>query len=311
MAKIKMTIINKLIKKEGRNPSLIINGKKSIFFALSIFLLSTTLLSISFLISEYVSENSSERLSELSALDRVNDLSISIENSLSEILNLSFISPALISENGDNTHNVTVTENLTSSQNEWSSELEQKMQNFKQFVEERENNVGINITSLENKELPFKIIPHNITYSRTWGGGHVKLLVTPEQINFGVLRVFINAGDVEISSMPSDFGSSGSVLFSVQAVDNYGFNDIDDDFVNPDSNSQVQVFFEGGNKIMITLNDNELEIWSNSPESVLVSTTLGNLEDLGGRPALDYYGSILAISFPELGISMTSPLIPQ
>ena len=167
------------------------------------------------------------------------------------------------------------------------------------------------MTAIENKELPFEIFPHNITYSRTWGTGHVRLNVIPEQINFGALSIFIDAGDVEISSMPSDFGSSGNVLFSVHAIDNYGFNDIDDDYVNPDSNSLVQVFFEGGNKVMITLNNNELEIWSNSPESVSVSTTIGNLDDLDERPTLEYSGSILIISFKELGISMNSPLIPN
>src|SRR3989344_9431489 len=123
-------------------------NKKSFFFALSIFLIASTLLSISFLISEYVYENNSDRFTELSALDRIHDLSSSLGNSLSEILNLSFISPAVIISNGDDTYNVTITENLTSNQELWNSELRETMQNFEQFVEERESNIDINLTSL-------------------------------------------------------------------------------------------------------------------------------------------------------------------
>ncbi len=286
-------------------------NKKSLFFALSIFLLASTLLSISFLISEYVSKDSSERFVELSALDRVHDISISIEKSLSELLNLSFISPAVIVENGDGTHNVTVTEFISRGKQEWSSGLESTMQNFKQFVEEREHNVNLDIESIENKELPFKIIPHNVTYSRSWETGHVILSVVPEQINFGALSVLVEAGEVNISSMSSNFGSLGNVSFSVNAADNSGFDSIRKAFVNPDRNSQIQIFFEDGNKVKITLNNNELEIWTNAPEKILVTTTIGYLDSLEERPSLDYSGSIFIVSLPGLGISMTSPLIPQ
>ena len=206
---------------------------------------------------------------------------------------------------------MTVTESISRSKQEWSSELEDTMKNFEQFVESKEDNVDINITAIENKELPFKIVPHNITYSRSWGTGHVKLNVIPESLNFRYYDIIIDSKEINISSMSSKFKGTGDFYFRVRALDNLGYDNTEESYVDFYDNQQIQVFFAGGNKIMFTMSEGALEIWTNVDKNIEIKTTLGYLDALSEKPRIEYSGSILVISFPGLGISMSSPLIPQ
>lgn len=286
-------------------------NKKAIFFTLSIFLLVTAVFSLSLVIFEHVNKSGLDRKTELASLDRLSELSLSIEKSMVKLADLTFIKDALIEENPDETTNVTLTEMLSSRDEEWDSETEQNMENFKTFVEEKDEHAIINIEAIQNKELPFVILPHNITYSRDWATGHVKLNAIPEQMNFNSYFILVNAGNAGIKNTNSHFGSSGNFSFGVKAMDDYGFNEINQELVNPSSSSDIKIFFKGGNTVTVSLTNSQLEIWTNTNESIEIATTIGGLIDMNESVSIDYSNNALMLDFDELGISKIRPLVLQ
>lgn len=281
---------------------------EGMFFTLSMFLLVTSVLFLALIIfGSY--KNSIERTAEMTNLDRISDISGSIEKSMANILNLSFRNDVIIEENPDGTTNVTITESLSRQQEDWSLGIEEEMENFKTFVEENEEHVSLNIASIENKELPMVIYPHNITYTRSWQIGHVVLSVVPQEMNLGSYDVVVYSGNVRISDMTSQFRKKGSFKFRVRGKDNYGFDETDGEFVDPSDNHQVQIFFTGDNKVKVTVHDNNLKIWTNTNETITIETTIDNLDDLGEKVTTDYFESALKVIFSKPEMFRIRPLV--
>jgi len=282
--------------------------KKAFFFTLSMFLLVTAVLSLAVVIFHYTSEEKIERTVEISSLDRLYDLSSSVENSLLQIFNLYSDVNATITQNPDNTTNVSITERIIRKE-DWGEEFEEEVKNFETFVESQNENVKLDIEVITNKELPLTILPHNITYSRDWATGHPTLHVTPETINFNSYSIIVDSGDVKIDKVSSQFGAAGSFYFGVRAIDAYGSDITAKKLVDPADSHQVQVFFVGGNKVKITLDNNKLEIWTNSETPITVITTIDNLEKSNERVRIGYLKGAINVTFPNLGVSRIGSIL--
>lgn len=284
-------------------------NNKAILFTLSTLFLVMALFSLALLFFDYVNEASAERTSEIMSLDRITDISFSIEESLIKLLDISFRDTAIVVENPNNTTNVTITESLSKNQGEWSSETEQKAENFKTFIEEREEHTTLDIEAIQNKEIPMTIMPHNITYSRNWEIGHVIIGVTPTQMNFGSYDIIVDSGNVQISRAASQLRRAGNFSFSVLARDDYGFNELSSKSVDPSDSHEVKIFFEGGNILKVTLQNNNLEMWTNTNETIDITIKIDNLEAMDEHVRTYYPDSALNIFFPEFNISKIRPLV--
>ena len=276
--------------------------KKAFFFTLSMFLLVTAVLSLAVVIFHYTSQERIERTVEISSLDRLFDLSGSVEQSLLQIFNLYSDVDAVIVQNPDNTTNVSITEKIIRKE-DWGEKFEEEVENFETFVESRDENVKLDIGVITDKELPLTILPHNITYSRSWETGHPTLHVVPERVNFNSYNIIVDSGNAKIDNVLSQFGATGSFYFGVRAIDAYGNNIAKGQLVDPDDSHQIQVFFVGGNKVKITLDSNELEIWTNSEAPITVITTLDRLEKSEEKVRIGYLKGAINVTFPSLGVS--------
>lgn len=276
--------------------------KKAVFFTLSMFLLVTAVLALAIVAFHYTSQERIERTVEISSLNRLYDLSSSVEYSLLKIFNLYSDVRAIIVQNPDNTTNVSITEKIIR-KNDWNKKFEQEVKNFEAFVEGQDENVELDLEVLEDKELPLIILPHNITYSRDWGTGHPTLHVVPETINFNSYSIIVDSGNVRIDKVSSQFGAAGSFYFGVRAIDAYGNDITAKKLIDPAGSHQVQVFFVGGNKVKITLSSNKLEIWTNSEAPITIITTIDNLEKSNERVRIGYFKGAINVTLPNLGVS--------
>lgn len=270
-------------------------SKRAMFFTISVIFLIPALITVFTLSGKQVN------LEKSFILDRIYDLSNSIESSIKEIFDYYYDSKILIEEG--NKINVTFTENISGDKDTWGNEFNNIINNFKSFVESEEQSVKIDISGLEEKETPSIISPYNITYSRSWGTGHVTIKVVPETMNFNSYDIIVNSTNLEeIDNVSTQFRNSGTFSFSVTAADNFGHNIVNQRNVDPSDNHQVQIFFKGGNKVKITLISNNLEIWTNTPSTIIVSTKIDGLEKTDEKVRVSLFRNVVNVSFPSFKV---------
>ena len=122
-------------------------------------------------------------------------------------------------------------------------------------------------------------------------------------MNFDSYDIIVNSTNLEeIDNVSTQFRNPGSFLFSVTAADNFGHNIVNQMNVDPLDNHQVQIFFEGGNKVKITLISNNLEIWTNTPNNIAVSTKIDGLEKTDEKVRINLFKNVVNVSFPPFGV---------
>lgn len=275
--------------------------KRGILFTLGTFFIAATVLALAIVIF-HNTEESRERVSELGSLDRLFDLSSSVQTGIKEIFEIYADFNLSIKESTDST-NVSFTENISRTQEDWGEELEEKMNNFKSYVESSDQNIKLDITAIENKEIPLIILPHNITYSRSWAIGHTTLNVIPTTLNFNSYDIIIDTADQEVTE-PSSTIHEGSFYFKVIAIDNYGNYFVEEHYIDPEKENQVLI----GNIIKATVKNQELEIWTNSDIPIIVTTMVDNLQKTSEKVTVEYLSGIINATFQELGISKISSI---
>jgi hypothetical protein len=270
-----------------------IKEKKGLFFTISIVFLAPALIILWTLSLAQVD------LERGFVIDRVYGLSNSVTSSLKEIFLYYYDSKVSIERIGENI-NVTFDENISGNKDEWSKEFSQMINNFRVFVQREEPNVQINVSGLENKETPSVILPHNITYSRLWGTGHVIISVKPESMNFNSYDIMINTTSLEIDKDITQFKAAGNFSFSVTAVDNYGHRLVQQKDVDPTDSHQIQIYFVGGNKIKIDLINKALEVWTNTPDKIMITTRMDGLAKTDEKIRVMLFQNAVNVSFPSL-----------
>ena len=280
-------------------------SKRGFFFTLS----AIFIVSIIFLV--YSAEKIRPDLEKRFALEKLQETSLSLESSIREILSHFSNFNVKIEKMPDGTVNVTFIDTISRNKDDWGSELNDIMQDFKTFVESEDKNVKINVTKMiSDKELPLTIDPYNITYSRSWGIGHVILGVLPENnITFQTYEVKINSSSTQIDKVQSQLRRAGNLLFRVTAVDDYGTSLVHEKWVDPLDNHQVQVFFIGGNKARVDLINGELETWTNVDSSITVETKVGILPPNEQRASVKVFKDVININYPDFGVSKLGSVI--
>lgn len=271
-------------------------NKRGVFFTLSALLVV-----LSFFLIVAITDKTT-RIDKDIALDRAYELSNSVEKSILDIFSTFSDIRINITQNPDGTSNATFIENISSREEPWGQNFAQVINNFKTFVESEDPNVKINLTQINNKILPIIIMPHNIVYSRNWETGHVKIDVTPSQMNFESYEVTVNTGDVNISKTQAQFRSNGSFLFRVISKDNYGHIFTDEQYVNPADSHDVQIFFVNGNKATVSMTAGSLETWTNELNILLIETKLDNMIKYDEKIRIKVFESMVNVSFPDIGV---------
>jgi hypothetical protein len=278
-------------------------NRKGMFFTLSTYFLVTALLTMAFITT--IRPNFEENF----VLDRIHDLSVSVEKSIREIFSFYYdVNITIEKYNADGTLNVTFTEKISRERDDWGEEFSRKIENFKNFVESEDENVKINLSEMEEKELPLVIEPHNITYSRFWGIGHVVLNVNPQTLNFNSYDIMVNSGSEEIDKVTSQLRGAGSFLFRVVARDDYGNTFIEEKFVDPYDKHQVQIFFVDGNKMKVDLDETDLEMWTNTETELIVTTKVDSLVKMNEKIKIKLFQDAINVSFPEFGVEKVSSI---
>ncbi len=273
------------------------------------FLLVTAVLALAIVVFHYTSQERIERTVEISSLDRLFDLSGSVENSLLQIFNLYSDARAIIEQNPDGTTNVSIIEKISNVKEDWGKEFEEEVENFEIFVEEQDENVELDIEVITDKELPLTISPHNITYSRDWGIGHVVLRVVPQTLNFNSYYVLVDTGPKEIESLSAPGIHKDSFYFGIRVIDNYG-NDFSGQYqIDPEKESKFIVTLVDGHIIKATVSGNELEIWTNSDTPITITTTIDNLEKSDEKVRIGYLKGAINVTFPNLGVSKIGSIL--
>lgn len=282
--------------------------KKAIFLTVSAFFLAMLILILAVTTYNYADKEKIERTYELSALDRLFDLSSSVEKGVLSIFRLHVFMDMEVAVNSDNTYNITVTDRLSRTEGKLGSKFNSQIENFKTFVENNDKNVYVNLTTLEGNELPLKIEDYNITYTRSWEIGHIVLSVTPQTLNFRTYDIIINTESEKIKTTSAPGIKTGTFPFRVTGIDNYGNSFSESHNIDPSGNSQVQIKLHDGNDIKVTVNANVLEIWTNSESMMSIKATIGYITPLYHEPKINFFENAVKVNFPEMGISKNIPI---
>ncbi len=270
----------------------ILAGKKGFFFTLSAYFL-ISLLILALFVETGVSTG------ENTLASRVYDLSNSVELSIKKIILFYYDLNIEIVRDPDGYVNVSFNEKISRNKNDWGEEFSEKIDKFKTFVESEDEHVKLDVSLLKDKELPLVVQPYNFTYSRSWATGQVTLSVSEEGVNSSGYEVTVDSGTTTIDKVQSNFRQPGSFLFRVVASDDLGNNFVEQSYVDPSRNHQVQIFFVGGNKVMIDLKDNLLEIWTNNDNEIDVTTKIIRLSPTSEKVKIDLFKGAINVSISD------------
>lgn len=282
--------------------------KKAILLTLSTFFLATLLFSLVMIGYNYNDKEKIERAYELSALDRLFDLSTSIQECVMSIFRMYVHMTSKVTMNPDGTYNITIYDRLSRTDGKLGDKFNNQIQDLKNFAEKYDRNVYLNLTVLQGPELPLVIKDYNITYTRSWAIGHIVLSITPQTLNFKTYDITVNTEAEKIKKMSAPGIGHGSFPFRVIGKDNYGQEFTESHDVDPSGSSQVQIQLEGGNSIKVTLNANVLEIWTNSDSMMSLQMTIGYITPLDHEPRLNYFEDAVRVNFPDMGFSKNIPI---
>lgn len=272
-------------------------SKKGIAFTLSTYFLIMTVIAILPLLS--IKPLFQEKL----ALEKLHDLSNSVEESIKDILSSYYNLNIRIEQVNDNeTLNVSFKETLSRNEDDWGEQFSNQITNLKTFVEAHDSEVKINITTFEDKEIPLTIYPYGINYSRSWGIGHVILSVDSPNFNFSGYELIIDTGGVQIDKINSNLRKAGNFLFKVNAIDNFGGNFLAQKSIDPYDNHQATVFLVGGNKIDITFSNGALEIWTNAASTITVTTKIVGLPPKEEKAQVKMFENAVNVTLSQLNV---------
>ncbi|MFH1317273.1 MAG: hypothetical protein ABII01_07165 [Candidatus Woesearchaeota archaeon] len=189
-------------------------NKKAVLFTLGLTFVSITLLSFAVLIYKHA-ESSKTRLSELGFSERLYNLDLSIQRSLSDIFIQSSGIDIDISGNIINI-NETIPNNMNAT-------IYLALDNFVNYSESNSDLLSIN-TSVFLPKVEIMIMPHNISYHHLPFGGNLIRIVP---LNSSILDVssytiYFNTGSSNVSSPLNCDKNTGNFMLNLYGSDNQG-----------------------------------------------------------------------------------------
>lgn len=260
--------------------------KKGVLFTISLVMIASIVLALAIL-NFRNAETTKQRLSEFGSLDRLYSIDSSIAIGFKELFNA--YSGINITVNND--QDVTFEESLP---NNNADNFEANLDNYKNYIENQDSNVILNIGELKN-ELPLIIFPNNITYKHNSFGSN-QIIINPKEINFNKYYVEIEPSFAIDSCSWST--SPGNLEFELD------INEPSCDKarnIDPSQNNLIDIN-NGG--ILIRIN-NSLYI-ENNLDAVNVKTTI-SLDEIPEEKIEVFAGrEVININYENLNISKHS-----
>ena len=201
--------------------------RKGILFTISTFLIATILLLLAILIYR-TSLETEERFAEGAAINKIQDLYTSIDESIKGIFATSETIGVEIIKVADNTYDVKFIDSLGKSKDQtyYGQDFYEKLEEFAEFISQ---DAEINLSVLNLDEviqgqqqsdediLKFIIKPFNIEYLHKLSGGNMDIRIrTPayNQIDFKGMSVEIDTGEKEVTDIKIQPNNPGSGITS-------------------------------------------------------------------------------------------------
>lgn len=240
--------------------------------------------------------NSRERTSEVGVIDRINDVELSIKNSLRDIFNLEANINVTIDKS-----KVIFNEELSNDEDE---DFRDTMGDFKAYLELefKENpKVKINATKV-TKNLPLIIKPNSITYTHPEGFGGKEINIIPEEFNFNAYELDFNTKGQSSGSLNQDEGhicSSGNSCIPLIIKTNGGlkFNKTVDMSI-----SNKFILAIGGGTIIVKIQNPGILIIENNAGKVEVKSKLYLNKFNDERIRVSYPENIIEVDLSSLNI---------
>ena len=289
--------------------------KKGILFTISTFLIATIILTLAILIYRSSLETE-ERFSEGAAINKVQDLYTSIEESIISLFVDSNAIGVEIIKVAENIYDVKFTDMLGKSKDEtyYGEDFYEKLEQFAEFVSE---DAEINLSALNMDELiqgqqqsdkdilKFIIKPFNIEYFHKLSGGNMEIQIktpTYNQIDFQGVTIEIDTGDKEVTGIkvqPSN-PATGQTSFNLTAKGSTGTQEWKGS-LNFLEDTDFQIEMQGTSPITIDIN-------GNSNKKIVMRSTASKFEPkvnttLNGLIVPE--GEEIKVSFPEDLVKIT------
>ena len=280
--------------------------RKAMLFTASFVVLSLITFSIALIIINNY-HKSQVQFYEIGSIDRLNDLSSSIEQGLLEIFEVS--SGLTISVN-KNTATISIAEELPSSSAET---FRDNMAGFQDFIESKFPETKLNLIDVK-EYLPLVIYPYNVTFTHPLRYGQDRINIIPQQINFNSYSIYVYSPSQEVIRIDWGGPQKGDKFMSVTAKDYLG-NSFYKENNKIDFNSNVDIHVILWNaalrieqELLIKIQPNELgllRIENHATNIVLVNTTVdfNNQEQL---ISIGFPKDTIKLNYTSLGISKSS-----
>ena len=271
---------------------------KGFLFTIGFLLFSVSLLSfiVIILATNYQED---KRASEIGAIDRINTLDSSAQNSLKKIFE--FFSNINVSLDDSDVENVKISDALPNNINTFRTSLN----DFKIFVEQNFPYISLNTSEL-NETVPLTLLPDRISYYHSNADNNMlnKIIVRPEELSPSSRLKgyhFIITNLVSTVCVVPDIYVSG--LNFIVNIDAFGNPNCNKNFViDPD---EINKFFIGASPDFFTIEikNGGVATIENNQGGVANITTILLLDDSpGNQTKVMLPDSIIRISEPSLNI---------
>ncbi len=258
-------------------------NKKGILFTIGLMLLTFVVLSLAILIFHNAQEYESI-VAKLAVLDRVYDLSTSIQQSARDIFELKCGIKVNITDSGVSFEEILPNDNIEIFNN--------SLSNFKRFIESNLSNINLTIGNME--EMPLVVMPHNIVYKHKTNWSDIEVL--PIGVKPSGYSIFIET-DENVSCSPPSSSGTFHLGWEIEGGEDSTCSSSSQDIQPPDELRINKV--SGGNLIIIKVDTSEgLLINLTKDTSARVRTTI-----ITSQPDAVMADSLnLTLDFNELGV---------
>ena len=253
--------------------------KKAMFYTVGFILLSSILLALAVIIAK-TSIDKLDTISKISALDRSDELVISIQDGFVKI----FKSKSGITvASGDS---VSFREDLP---NENNAIFNNYLDNYKEFIDSKNLSISLNINELKTN-LPLRIMPNNIEYKHL-PFEDAKIVITAQSSNFDGYSLEVTSTSQTIDCVIT--GSAQTVYLKTHVVgvgDECTTNTGSEVRVNGQDQTPIATFQINGDDLIIK-----------SYTQINIKTSIDNLDDLG-KKTIQFPDSLIYLNYSDFNI---------
>ncbi len=264
-------------------------NKHGIFLSIGAFIITGIMITLALVISTNI-RASEAKLEDFGNSDRLYDLFYSVEKSVRDVFFVYSPINITIQNKPDGTVDVTFKETLGRSNDDYAVTLNQKLEDFEDFVEAKEPKVDLDTSALrigqkKDRVLTLFIEPHDIEYLHDASTGQVNLRIEPSVLNFNYYNTLVDTGIQLIDQGYGQNGirwhisNSGTFNFTLSAKDSSGYMITRQEFINLAKTNEFRIGTQGGTTIRVILDGTGewgfLKVWTpNVPPEVTFTVNL-------------------------------------